>query len=148
MLLCPWNCPGKKIGVGCHFLPQRIFPTQESNLSILHCRQILYQLSHKGSPFNVREAEFIMFFQPKDLNLYLKNQSIQGSCSIICIKAMALRASVYYPSCGLPRWLNGKWPPANVGDMGSIPGWGRSLAERNGYPLQYSCLENSMDRGA
>ena len=42
-------------------------------------------------------------------------------------------------------------PPANSGDtgnMGSIPGLGRSLGEGNGYPLQYSCLENPMDRGA
>ena len=36
----------------------------------------------------------------------------------------------------------------NAGDMGSIPGSGRSPAEGNGNPLQYSCLENSMDRGA
>ena len=35
----------------------------------------------------------------------------------------------------------------NVGDLGSIPGLGRSPGEGNGYPLQYSCLENSMDRG-
>ena len=32
--------------------------------------------------------------------------------------------------------------------VGSIPGWGRSLGEGNGNPLQYSCLENPMDRGA
>ena len=41
--------------------------------------------------------------------------------------------------------------PANAGDTrdtGSIPGVGRSPAEGHGYPLQYSCLENSMDRGA
>ena len=41
--------------------------------------------------------------------------------------------------------------PANAGDIrdaGSIPGSGRSLGERNGNPLQYSCLENPMDRGA
>ena len=38
--------------------------------------------------------------------------------------------------------------PANAGDMGSIPGSGRSLGEGNGNPLQYSCLKNSMDRGA
>ena len=37
--------------------------------------------------------------------------------------------------------------PVNVGD-GSIPGSGRSPGEENGYPPQYSCLENSMDRGA
>ena len=38
--------------------------------------------------------------------------------------------------------------PANAGDMNSIPGQGRSPGEENGYPLQYSCLENPMDRGA
>ena len=38
--------------------------------------------------------------------------------------------------------------PANAGDMGSIPGSGRSLGEGNGKPLQYSCLGNLMDRGA
>ena len=37
---------------------------------------------------------------------------------------------------------------ADVGDMGSIPGLGRSLGGGNGNPLQYSCLENPMDRGA
>ena len=43
-----------------------------------------------------------------------------------------------------------KNPPANVGDArdtGSIPELGRSLGVRNGNPLQYSCLKNSMDRG-
>ena len=41
-----------------------------------------------------------------------------------------------------------KNPPANAGDMGSIPGLGRSPGEGNGNPLQYSCLGNPMDRGA
>ena len=41
-----------------------------------------------------------------------------------------------------------KNPPANVGDLGLIPGLGRSPGKRNGNPLQYSGLENSMDRGA
>ena len=41
-----------------------------------------------------------------------------------------------------------KHPPASAGDPGSIPGSGRSPGEGNGNPLQYSCLENSMDRGA
>ena len=36
----------------------------------------------------------------------------------------------------------------NAGDLGSIPGWGRSPGEGNGNPLQYSCLENPMDGGA
>ena len=41
---------GKSIGVGCHFLLQGIFPTQGSNLGLLHCRQTLYCLSHQGNP--------------------------------------------------------------------------------------------------
>ena len=39
-------------------------------------------------------------------------------------------------------------PPTNARDVGSIPGLRRSPGEGNGHPLQYSCLENSMDRGA
>ena len=41
-----------------------------------------------------------------------------------------------------------KNPPANAGDAGSIPGLGRSPGGENDNPLQYSCLENPMDRGA
>jgi len=41
-----------------------------------------------------------------------------------------------------------KNPPANEGDTGSVPGSERSLEEENGNPLQYSCLENAIDRGA
>ena len=48
----------------------------------------------------------------------------------------------------LPGGSVGKESACNAGDLGSIPGSGRSPAEGNGNPLQYSCLENSMDRGA
>ena len=47
---------------------------------------------------------------------------------------------------GLPCSSNGKESACNAGDQGSIPGSGRSSEERNGYPLQYSCLENPIDR--
>ena len=43
---------------------------------------------------------------------------------------------------------DGKEFACNAGDPGSIPGWGRSRGERNGNPLQYSCLENPIDRRA
>ena len=39
-------------------------------------------------------------------------------------------------------------PPANAGDVGSMPAMGRSPGEGNGFPFQYSCLGNCMDRGA
>ena len=45
----PWNSPGKNTGVGSHSLLQGIFPTQGSNLGLLHHRQMLYRLSHQGS---------------------------------------------------------------------------------------------------
>ena len=47
-----------------------------------------------------------------------------------------------------PGGSDGKESSCNAGDLGSIPGLGGYLGERNSYPLQYSCLENSMERGA
>ena len=48
---------------------------------------------------------------------------------------------------GFPGGSDIKEYACNAGDLGSIPGLERSPGEGNGYPLQYSCLENSMDRG-
>ena len=48
----------------------------------------------------------------------------------------------------LPWWLGGKTSICNAGDPGLIPGLGSCPGDGNGYPLQYSCLENSMERGA
>ena len=48
---------------------------------------------------------------------------------------------------GFPGGSDGKESACNAGDQGSISGWKRSPGEGNGYPLQYSCLENPMDRG-
>ena len=49
---------------------------------------------------------------------------------------------------GFPGGSDGKESACNAGDFGSIHGLGRSAGEENGNPLQYSCLENSLDRGA
>ena len=49
---------------------------------------------------------------------------------------------------GFPGSSASKESACNARDPGSIPGWGRSPGEGNGHPHQYSCLENSMDRGA
>ena len=51
-------------------------------------------------------------------------------------------------SCGFPDGSVGKESACNAGHMGSIPGLGRSCRGEHGNPLQYSCLENPMDRGA
>ena len=49
-----WNSPGQNTGVGSLSFLQGIFPTQGSNTGLPQCRQILYQLSHKGSPTEVK----------------------------------------------------------------------------------------------
>ena len=56
---------------------------------------------------------------------------------------------VYPPlSLGIPWWLSGKGSAFSVGDMGLIPGLGRSPVGGHGNPLHYSCLEHPTDRGA
>ena len=54
----PWNSPGQNTGVGSLSFLQRIFPTQGSISGLLHCRWIVYQLSHKGSP---RTLEWVAY---------------------------------------------------------------------------------------
>ena len=52
---------------------------------------------------------------------------------------------------GLPWWLSSEestWDAEDAGELSPIPGWGRSPAGGSRNPLQYSCLENPMDRGA
>ena len=71
------------------------------------------------------------------------------STQSICSPAWCCASFTSFPQ--KKGFLNGsviKNLPVNAGDMGSIPGSGRSPEGRNGNPLQYSCLKNSMDRGA
>ena len=58
-----------------------------------------------------------------------------------------LHLTLHVNSSLVAQWLK-KNPPTNSGNVGSIPGLGRSPGEGNGKPLQYSCLENPMNKGA
>ena len=60
------------------------------------------------------------------------------------VNSAAMNTEVYV-SFSTMDFSDGKASALNVGDLGSIPGSGRSRGEGNGNPLQYSCLENSMD---
>ena len=62
-------------------------------------------------------------------------------------KALLQKINLRYPK-GFPCGSDSKVSACNEGDLGSIPGSGRSPGEGNGNPLQHSCLENPMDRGA
>jgi len=62
-LYSPWNSPGQNTEVGSLSLLQGIFPTQGSNSGLPHCRDILYQLSHKGSPnWSIVDLQYYVSF--------------------------------------------------------------------------------------
>ena len=62
--------------------------------------------------------------------------------------SMGFSRQEYWSGVPLASLVAGKESDCNAGDLGSIPGLGRSPGEENGYPLQYSGLENSMDIGS
>ena len=71
-----------------------------------------------------------------------------GKFSFFMIEQYSIIVSVcMYVDTGFPGGSVVKNPPAKAGDMGLIPGLGRFPGEENGNPLQYSCLENPLDRG-
>ena len=79
--LCPWDSPGKNTGVGCYFLLQGIFPTQEWNQGLLHCRHFFTVLSHGGSYLIVWEVKVkslsrVRLCDPTDCSL--PGSSIRG----------------------------------------------------------------------
>jgi len=77
----PWNSPGQNSGVGSCSLLQGIFPTQGSNPGLPHCRQILYQLSHQGSP---TISKFLHYFCYNTLFYSLTNISQSFNILWVC----------------------------------------------------------------
>ena len=77
-LLCPWHSPGKTTGVGCHSLLQRIFPTHGSNSGLLHCRQIVYYLSHQGSP-TLRHISGQIYNSKRYMHPYVHSSTLHNS---------------------------------------------------------------------
>ena len=77
-LLCSWDSPGKNTGVSCHDFLQGIFLIQASNLGLQHCRQILYHVSHQGSPTSFIQDIIINSALNKKL-LYQKSCNFQNS---------------------------------------------------------------------
>ena len=69
-LLRPWDFQGKSTGVGCHFLLQGIFPTQGSNPGLSHCTQMVYHLSHQGSPLQFAHFTFFSIYVYRFIYLF------------------------------------------------------------------------------
>ena len=111
-------------GVGCYALLQWIFPTQGSSQHLLH----------------------ILHRQAGSLPLVPKCPQM-SLISSLWAKSICFRDKISV-SWGFHSNSDGKESTWNAGDLGLIPGLRRSPGEGHGNPLQYSCLENPMDRGA
>ena len=104
-LLSPWDFPGKDTGMGHHFLLQGIFPTQGSNVGLLHCRQILYQLSYKGNPANrisqsvqlVQSLNCVRLFATPWIAARQASLSITNSQSLLRLMPIKLVSSFFAP---------------------------------------------------
>ena len=202
----PAESPGKpkNPGVGSLSLTQGIFPTQESNQDLLHCRQILCQLSSPGSPCETLGAPFSNTRKGRDLSLHCLSFSLWPHCVAhgcsgyssewtllfsflmilcggVCLVVIMMSGTGpdttlgksggnvcwrLAPACmvqgvpqhfqliallstgrNFPQWLSNKESTCNAEDTGSVPVLGRSPGWGRSNPLQYSCLENLMDRG-
>ena len=115
------DSPGKNSGVGCHALLQGIFPTQGLNPGLPHCRQILYHLSHQGSP---RILEWVAYpfsrgsSQPRNWTGIYHVYSVQFSPSVMSdsLQLHGLQHTrppcpspslgVYSNSCPLSQWCH------------------------------------------
>ena len=76
-----------------------------------------------------------------------QNYSTKLEAAISGVVNMCMAGSYTLLHQRFPGGSDGKASVSNAGERGSIPGLGRTPGEGNGNPLQYSCLENSMDRG-
>ena len=93
----------------------------------------IYKMALLLGPFQTLEQQY-------HRNEYHFHKSLRQAELLIKRDCLCIKEKV-----GLPWWLLGKESACNAEDLGSIPGLGRSPGEGNGYPLQYSGLENSMD---
>ena len=125
-----------------HSLLQGIFLTQGSNLSLLHllhCRCILYQLIY---PVNISLVLY-SWWLPASFCKFETQKIIFKFISFVIFKYFSILSFAFNFGGS-----DGKESACNAGDLNLIPGLGRSPGKGSSYPLQYSCLENSMNRGA
>ena len=118
MLLCPWDSLGKNTRMCCHFLLQ----------GRSFCRRDQAHISCIGRGV-------------------LYHCAIVGAYYTSSVSSIS-SFHVNFVIQGFPGGLDGKESACNAGDPGMLPWLVRSPREGNDNPLQYSCLENSMDRGA
>ena len=134
--LCPWDFPGKNTGVGFHFLLQGIFPTQGSNPGLLHCRQILYCLSHQGSPYLAK----LLFKSDGEIRTFSDKQMEKTHSSTLAWKIPWTEEPGRLQSMGLQR-VGHDW--ATSLSLFTFMHW-----RRKWQPTPVFLPENPRDRGA
>ena len=108
-----------------------------------------YQWGPSHLMYDLRHVSFLIFCFD-ELSIGVSGVLKFPSIIVLLSTCPFMSASVCLMYWGAPMFLggsDGKVSACSVGDLGSIPGLGRSPREGNGNPLQYSCLENSMDWG-
>ena len=113
----PWNSPGQNTVVGSCSLLQGIFPTQGSNPGLLHCRQILYQLSYQGSPRVLEWVAYLFSRGSSQARYWTGISCIAGGFFTSWATREALHTlytnckflvlMLYLGYLGLPWWLRG-----------------------------------------
>ena len=105
-LYSPWNSPCESTGVGSLSLLQRIFPTQGSSPGLLHCRHILYQLSHKGS--NKEEEYWYGWLKANDICLIIVLETVSSKYLLTILSIRYLMKFWAYNS------KNKLWPSSSL----------------------------------
>ena len=123
-----------------------------SNESVLHIRwPEFWSFSFSISPS--KEYLRLISFRIDCFDLFVVQGTLKCILQYHSSKASVLQCLAFFMvqlshPLGFPGGSEVKASASSLGDMGSIPGSGRSPGEGNGNPLQYSCLKNPMDRGA
>ena len=126
-----------------------------------YCTETLITWMNAGKPKSRKKKDLFIFCftlvnmvcpTPFNTWLYFKYYLIGAYIFVLCQKNPLSKQSLFLIWCQLISWdfpsgQDGKESICNVGDPDSSLGLGRYPGEGNGNPLQYSCLENSMDRG-
>ena len=120
--------------------PEQLLGTQrrDEQKSILNLKKCYFTKNRSIAGYI---QEFVLFSNCYDIGIKIKKKEKRFSF-------VSMETFLFCISLGFPGSSDGKASACSGGNLGSIPGSGRSPGERNGNPLQYSCLENSMTGGA
>ena len=133
-----WDSQGKNTGVGCHFLPQCMKVKSESKVA-----QSCPTLSDPMNCSPPGSSIHGIFQQESWSGVPLPSPGTMATGLHSYYKVYRLHSYMGFPTNSVS-----KESTCNAGDPGLVPGLGKSSGEGNGNPLQYSSLENPMDRGA